>query len=86
MPMVLELELLLRGPAFVVLCLLLMRMLGLPRLTSAVVVGLLFTLFGGDQFQLRLRHNRRLALGTAQTRSSESARTRGVGSANRARS
>ncbi len=44
---VFELELLLRGPVFVVLCLLLVRMLGLPRLNGAVMVGLLFTLLGG---------------------------------------
>jgi hypothetical protein len=44
---ILALELLLRGPAFVVLCLLLVRMLGLPRLSGALAVGALFTLLSG---------------------------------------
>jgi len=44
---ILALELLLRGPAFIVLCLLLVRMLGLPRLSGALAVGALFTLISG---------------------------------------
>ncbi len=43
----LPLELLIRGPVFVVLCLLLVRMLGLPRLSGALAVGALFTLLSG---------------------------------------
>ena len=46
-PTILALELLLRGPAFVVLCLLLVRMLGLPRLSGALAVGAIFTLISG---------------------------------------
>jgi hypothetical protein len=41
------LQLLVRGPLFVVLCLLFTRMLGLPRLSGGFVVGLLFTLLSG---------------------------------------
>jgi len=41
------LELLLRGPVFVVLCLLMVRMLGLPRLSGALAVGAIFTLVSG---------------------------------------
>ena len=41
------LQLLVRGPAFVVLCLLLVRMLGLPRLSGALAVGAVFTLLSG---------------------------------------
>lgn len=44
---ILVLELLVRGPAFVVLCLLLVRMLGLPRLGGALAVGALFALLSG---------------------------------------
>lgn len=38
------LQLLVRGPAFVLLCLLLVRMLGMPRLRGALAVGAIFTL------------------------------------------
>ena len=44
---VLVLELLLRGPVFIVLCLMLVRMLGLPRLSGALAVGAIFTLLSG---------------------------------------
>jgi hypothetical protein len=44
---VLALELLLRGPAFVVLCLLMLRMLGLPRLSGALAAGAIFSLISG---------------------------------------
>jgi hypothetical protein len=47
MTTILTLELLVRGPAFVVLCLLLVRMLGLPRLSGALAVGALFALLSG---------------------------------------
>jgi hypothetical protein len=42
------LQLLVRGPVFVALCLLLVRMIGLPRWASAVAVGLTFTILGGE--------------------------------------
>ena len=41
------LQLLVRGPVFVVLCLLLVRMLGLPRLGGALAVGAVFALLIG---------------------------------------
>jgi hypothetical protein len=41
------LQLLIRGPIFVVLCLGITRMLGMPRLTGALTVGALFTLLSG---------------------------------------
>jgi len=41
------LQLLVRGPLFILLCLLLTRMLGMPRLRGAVVVGILFTVLTG---------------------------------------
>ena len=44
---ILALQLLLRGPVFVALCLMLVRMLGLPRLTGALTVGVVFTLLSG---------------------------------------
>lgn len=44
---ILVLELLVRGPVFVVLCLMLVRMLGLPRLGGALAVGAIFTLVSG---------------------------------------
>ena len=47
MSTILVLELLVRGPAFIVLCLMLVRMLGLPRLSGALAVGALFTLMSG---------------------------------------
>jgi hypothetical protein len=47
MPRLLALQLLIRGPVFVVLCLLLVRMLGLPRLSGALAVGAVFTLLSG---------------------------------------
>lgn len=44
---IIALQLLLRGPVFVAICLLLVRMIGLPRLTGALAVGLAFTLLSG---------------------------------------
>lgn len=44
---IVALQLLIRGPIFVVLCLGITRMLGLPRLTGALTVGSLFTLLSG---------------------------------------
>jgi hypothetical protein len=41
------LQLLVRGPVFVLICLGLTRMLGLPRLKGALTVGLVFTLVSG---------------------------------------
>ncbi len=41
------LELLVRGPAFVAICLLLVRMLGLPRLSGALAAGAVFALLSG---------------------------------------
>jgi hypothetical protein len=41
------LQLLVRGPLFLLLCLLLTRMLGMPRLGGALAVGLLFTALSG---------------------------------------
>lgn len=41
------LQLLIRGPVFVLLCLALARMLGLPRLSGALAVGAIFTLLSG---------------------------------------
>jgi hypothetical protein len=46
-PTILTLELLVRGPVLVVLCLLMVRMLGLPRLSGALAVGAIFTLLTG---------------------------------------
>ena len=43
-PQVFALELLVRGPILVVLCLMMVRMLGLPRFEGALVVAALFTL------------------------------------------
>jgi hypothetical protein len=93
------LQLLIRGPVFVLLCLALARMLGLPRLSGALAVGAVFTLLSGvapyaesllprlrslgpfrrgDQRKLRVRCNRRLALGTTQTGISASSPQSGV--------
>ncbi len=44
---IIALQLLVRGPLFVLLCLALVRMLGLPRLTGALAVGAIFTLLSG---------------------------------------
>jgi len=44
---IIALQLLIRGPVFVLLCIGLARMLGLPRLTGALAVGLIFTLLSG---------------------------------------
>jgi hypothetical protein len=44
---IVTLELLVRGPAFVVLCLLMVRMLGLPRLAGALTVGIIFSVLTG---------------------------------------
>ena len=41
------LQLLVRGPVFVALCLALVRMLGLPRLSGALAVGAVFTILSG---------------------------------------
>jgi len=41
------LQLLVRGPLFILLCQLLTRMLGMPRLRGAFVVGILFTVLSG---------------------------------------
>lgn len=42
-PTILALQLMVRGPVFVVLCLMLVRMLGLPRLQGALAAGAVFT-------------------------------------------
>jgi hypothetical protein len=42
-----ELQLLIRGPVFILLCLFLVRMLRLPRLIGALAVGAVFTLLSG---------------------------------------
>jgi hypothetical protein len=47
MKTILGLQLMVRGPVFVVLCLALVRMLGLPRLTGALTVGAVFTILSG---------------------------------------
>jgi hypothetical protein len=47
MTAILAMQLLLRGPVFVLLCLALVRMLGLPRFAGALAVGLVFTLISG---------------------------------------
>ena len=47
MSSIFAMQLLLRGPVFVLLCLLLLRMLGLPRLSGALAVGIVFTLLSG---------------------------------------
>lgn len=44
---ILLLQVLVRGPIFVVVCLLLVRMLGLPRLSGALVAGAVFTVVTG---------------------------------------
>jgi hypothetical protein len=44
---IVALQLLVRGPIFVVLCLALVRMLGLPRLSGALAVGAVFTILSG---------------------------------------
>jgi hypothetical protein len=47
MSMILLLELLVRGPALILLCLMMTRMLGLPRLRGALAVGVIFTVLTG---------------------------------------
>ncbi len=47
MTSILAMQLLLRGPIFVLLCLALVRMLGLPRFAGALAVGLVFTIISG---------------------------------------
>ncbi len=47
MSIILILELLVRGPAFIVLSLLLVRMLGLPRVSGALSAGVVFALLSG---------------------------------------
>ncbi len=44
---IVALQLLVRGPVFVVLCLTLVRMMGLPRLAGALAVGAVFTILSG---------------------------------------
>jgi len=44
---IIALQLLIRGPVFVVLCIAMTRMLGLPKLTGALAVGAIFTLISG---------------------------------------
>jgi hypothetical protein len=41
------LQLLLRGPLFIVLCVLLVRMMGMPRAKGAMAIGVIFTLVSG---------------------------------------
>jgi len=45
--MIIALQLLIRGPVFVVLCLAISRMLGLSRISGALAVGAIFTLLSG---------------------------------------
>jgi len=47
MKTIVALQLLVRGPVFIVLCLGLVRMLGLPRLAGALAVGAVFTILSG---------------------------------------
>jgi hypothetical protein len=47
MTTILALQMLLRGPMFIALCLLLVRMLGLPRFAGALAVGAVFTILSG---------------------------------------
>lgn len=47
MTTIVELQLLLRGPIFILMCLALVRMLGLPRLGGALAVGAVFTIVSG---------------------------------------
>jgi len=47
MPTIVALQLLVRGPIFVVLCLWIVRLLGLSRLSGAVATGLCFTMLSG---------------------------------------
>jgi len=44
---IVALQLLIRGPVFVLLCLALMRMLNLSRVSGALAVGIVFTLLSG---------------------------------------
>ena len=44
---ILAMQLLVRGPIFIVLCVALVRMLGLPRLSGALAVGVVFSLLSG---------------------------------------
>ncbi|HYM79676.1 MAG TPA: hypothetical protein VE377_27125 [Candidatus Dormibacteraeota bacterium] len=44
---IIALQLLVRGPVFVVLCLVITRILGLPRVSGALAVGATFTLLSG---------------------------------------
>jgi hypothetical protein len=44
---IVALQLLLRGPVFVLLCLLLLRMIGLPRWQGVLAVGVAFTILSG---------------------------------------
>ena len=47
MTTIVALQLLLRGPIFILMCLALVRMLGLPRLGGALAVGAVFTIVSG---------------------------------------
>jgi hypothetical protein len=44
---IVALQLLLRGPVFLLLCLLMLRMLGMPRWSGALALGAVFTLLSG---------------------------------------
>jgi hypothetical protein len=44
---IIPLQLLIRGPVFVLLCIAMTRMLDLPRMTGALMVGAMFTLLSG---------------------------------------
>ena len=44
---VFSVQLLIRGPIYIVICLLMTRMLGLPRVAGAVAMGLIFTTLSG---------------------------------------
>lgn len=47
MPALIALQLLVRGPIFIALCLWIVRLLGLPRLGGAIATGLCFTMLSG---------------------------------------
>ncbi len=47
MTAILAMQLLVRGPIFVALCLGLVRMLGMPRFSGAIAVGVIFTILSG---------------------------------------
>ncbi len=47
MTAILAMQLLVRGPIFILLCLALVRLMGLPRFAGALAVGLVFTIISG---------------------------------------